>query len=279
MDACATFELKWTNAFPEFGLSLRFVGEKNRAAHSALTCIGFEMGHVALRIGEAPVAVGKLQWWMEELLSMRSGQPRHPLTQALARTARIEVASGHQWQRLALEALAQRDVGPAASLDQLIAACRPFHLAFARIENALFDDGDANVRADALVLSRLLRDGISLEDAIARGALPLPLSLLAKHRLARADLAIESAARNAALREHFAALAERMRALELRSLSVIGAASLHAERVRSEGLARSSSPLGTARIAMKRLPPSTLWIAWRAARRHGLQRTAGSRYP
>lgn len=271
MDACATFEHKWSNAFPEFGLALRFLPESSRRERSALACIGFEIEHVALRIDEPQVAAGKLNWWMEELLSMRSGTPRHPLTEAVAGAATAGAVAASDWHRLAIEAMAQRELAPSASLDQRLAVCRPFHLAFSHIESALFGDGDAHVRADALALSRALRDAVAIDAAHARGELSLPLDLLARHHLTRAELGVDDRVRDAALREYFDALAARMRGLDPHALSVIGAASLHADRVRSVRIARSPRPLVRAREQIARLPISTVWSAWRVARRHRLQ--------
>ena len=50
----ASFEAKWTQAYPEFALALRFVRGAQRDAQSAFACLVFEIEHAAfgMSVGE-----------------------------------------------------------------------------------------------------------------------------------------------------------------------------------------------------------------------------------
>lgn len=278
-DPCATFEHKWTTAHPEFGLALRFVPAPQRKARSALTCIGYEIEHAAFRLHEPQVAAGKLQWWLEELLAMRAGTARHPLTQALATTLPVANVPSALYQDLIVGALAQRDPEPAPSLDELLHGLLGFYAPLARVEQSLTVEGDVDTEARIGALSRAFRDALGLSDTLAGGRLPLPLDLMAHHRLSRVDLASPSAPRTEALRGYFAMLAERMEAIDIASLSSVPAAtSWHAERVRCRRAARAFEPLAAGEAAINRLPVSTVWAAWRAARRQRARARGGSSY-
>lgn len=266
-DPCATFEHKWTTAHPEFSLALRFVPMAQRKTRSALACIAYEIEHCAFRLREPQVAAGKLQWWLEELLAMRADTARHPLTQALAATLPVANVPIALYQHLIVGALAQRDPEPAPSLDQVLRGLLGFYAPLAQIEQSLTGEGDVDTESRIGALSRAFRDAIALSDTLAGGRLPLPLDLIARHRLSRGDLAAASAPRTAALREYFAMLAERMEAIDGASLTVPAASSWHAERLRCKRSARASDPLAAAAAAINRLPVSTVWAAWRAARR------------
>jgi phytoene synthase len=113
-----------------------------------------------------------------------------------------------------------------------------------------------------------LRDTAALTDVLRDGKLPLPLDLLARHRLARGDLAGASAARESALREWLAAVAARLSsATRERPIGAFRAAMAGANASRAARAARSATPLDALRGASTRLSLATTWAAWRAARR------------
>ena len=268
----ASFEAKWTQAYPEFALALRFVRGAQRDAQSAFACLVFEIEYAAFGIREAQPAAIKLQWWAEELTRTAKGEARHPLTQALA--ARIEAAKipSALWQQAIIAALAQRDPEPAANAAALLDGYAPMYAPIGTIEAALFG-ADAESIARVLASMRALRDAAALSIALRDGKLPLPLELLARHRLSRGDLAAASEARTHALREWFLELAVNLRArlhpaaVAAHPLGIVRATMAAADARRAVQAAGASEPLAAMNDALGRLSIPVVWSAWRAARR------------
>ncbi len=267
-DAFASFEAKWIAARPEFGIGLRFLPVALRAPRSAFACIGFEIENAAFRITEPEVATGKLQWWLDELVALGNRQGRHPLTAALAAAP----APGHVpdaiWQALIDAALAQREGTAPSTLAALLEDLERFHRPLAEAGRCLFGDAEVAALASARALSRALRDVLALPDVLAGGRLAIPLDVLARHRLARGDLAGSGAARSDAVREHLVALAARMAEIAPVRLPVLDAAAVQADRWRCRQAARAVDPLARSAEILQRVPISTAWQAWRCARRH-----------
>lgn len=61
-----------------------FTPPPRRAALTALFALHREFDEISARHGEPPVTQVKLQWWDEEIRRLTAGQPRHPVTSALA---------------------------------------------------------------------------------------------------------------------------------------------------------------------------------------------------
>lgn len=265
--AFAGFESKWTAALPEFGLALRFVDAATRTARAALACIGYEIEHAVSHIGEAEVAAGKLRWWLEELDAFAAGAPRHPLTRSLAAEVDATRVPRMSWRGAIAAALACLDDTPASTFDALLDAHRGLHRPLAEAGRALFGDDAVAVVAEAGALRRALRDAFATAQGDDSRRLAVPLDLLARHRLTRAELAVASPAREAALREFASMLATRFDALDRAVLPVIDAVAVHAERARCGKLATAREPLRRAPSAFTSLPLSAAWWGWRAARR------------
>ncbi|MGB0135045.1 squalene/phytoene synthase family protein [Dokdonella sp.] len=266
-DALASFEEKWSLAHPELPLALRFVHPQARPVVSALACLSHEVGLAAFRVVEVEVATGKLRWWAEELALLPSGQARHPLTQVLAGSSAMKQLPADTWTALIAGAFAQRDAAPARGLPDLIAGHARFHEPLGRIESAIYPALRRDIAAQAGALSRIVHESARLPECLTSERLPLPLDLLARHGLSRSDLGVASAQRDAALREHFAALWEAMKLLDSRGLSPLAAARLAADLQRCRRAARAEKPLESSAGNLDRLPLSALWACWRAARR------------
>jgi len=265
----ASFEAKWADAHPEFGLALTFLREPARTEQSAFGCLLFELEHAAFGIREMQPAAIKLQWWAEEFARAANGEARHPLTRVLAeRIARASIPLA-RWQEAVMAALNQRDPEPAPDLRALIENYARFYSPLAEIETALFADSDAAATARAFALARALRETTVLPDALRDGRLPLPLDLLARHRLARGDLAGKSPEAAAALRDWLKALGAEFGDLARKAprLSVVSAATLASARSRARRAARAPEPLAALAEAQRRPSIGTVWSAWRAARR------------
>jgi len=265
----ATFEAKWTQAHPEFGLALHFSHGEERTARSAFGCLLFELEHAAFGIREMQPAATKLQWWAEEFARTGKGEARHPLTQALAERVRGAAIPLLRWQEAIVGALAQRDPEPAADGNALLDGYARLYRPLAEVEAALFGACDAEPTARVLALARALHEVGALADALRDGRLPLPLDLLARHRLARGDLARESRERTQALQDWLAVLAADCGALAHSNhrLSAMSASTLATARSRLRHAARAGEPLADLADARRRLPVAAAWSAWRAARR------------
>jgi 15-cis-phytoene synthase len=263
----ASFEAKWTEARPELALALRFERADEREARAAFACLVLELEHAAFGIREAQPAAIKLQWWAEELSRVAQGQARHPLTQALASRTAAAAIPQREWHAAIVGAMAQRDPEPAADRDALLSGYAQIFTPLGAIEAALFGT-DATAVARALALSRALRETAALPEALRDGKLPLPLDLLARHRLARGDLGGESAARGDALREWFGELGREMSALSTSpNLGVLRAATAAADARRLAAAAGSNEPLTAIDASLAGLSIPIAWSAWRAARR------------
>jgi len=266
-DAAASFEAKWALAHPELPLALRFAAAPMRPVVSAFACLAHEISHAAWHIVEPEVARSKLQWWAEELSAFAAGKPRHPLTMTLSTWPSMAGVTADAWSAVIAGALAQREMLPAASLDALLGGYRRVHGPLAVIEAMLHPKLDVEASTQAANLMRALHEATWMSEALARDRLPLPLDLLARHQLSRADLGQPGARRDAALREHFAQLASHMRALDRRGLAALTAAALQAACRRSQRAARAADPFVEAASKLDRLPLSSVWAGWRSARR------------
>jgi len=267
----ASFEAKWSQAYPEFALAQRFVRD-DREAKLAFACLVFEIEHAAFGIREAQPAAIKLQWWAEELMRAGKGEARHPLTQALGARIAASVVSPMLWQQAIIAALAQRDPEPAADTEAWLDAYAPLYAPLGAIDATLFGS-DAGAVARALALLRALRETAALPAALRDGKLPLPLDRLARHRLSRGDLSGASPQRADALREQLRDLAERLRkllardALAAHPLGVVRATMAAADATRATTASNAAEPLAALDEGFGRLSIPTVWSAWRAARR------------
>jgi len=260
----ASFEAKWGAAYPELALALGFEPAGRRDARSAFACISHELSHAAFGVREAQPAALKLQWWAEEFGHARRGEARHPLTRVLAGTPRFGEVALDEWHAAVLGAHAQRDAEPAADTRAQLQAYERLQAPLARIESTLFGPYDVAALARARAVSRALRETASLGDALRDGRLPLPLDLLAAHRLARGDLAGDSAERRAGLRAWLQALLEA--APRPNALGAQGAAAAAADRWRLRRAATAADPAAVLPSLLGRLPLRAAWASWRAAR-------------
>lgn len=263
----ASFEAKWTAAHPELALALTFVPAPLRAARSAFACIGFELEYAAYGIREAQPAALKLQWWAEEFARARRGEARHPLARVLAAHAPLGDVPLETWQQAIVGAFAQRDPESAADATALLRGYGELQAPLARIESMLFGPLDADALARVRVAARALRETATLGEALRDGRLPLPLDLLARHRLARGDLAHDSPARRAALREWLRELRAAIDGRTLRGAGVHGAAIASADRWRIVRASTADDPAEALPPLLGRLPLRTAWACWRAGRR------------
>lgn len=260
----ASFEAKWAQAAPELGVALSFLAPATRTAHGAFVCLVHELEHAAFGIRDAEPATLKLQWWAEEFARAAKGEARHPLTQAIAQAASFAQVPLATWYAAVGGALAQRDAEPAANADALFAAYEVLHEPLAQIEARLFAPIDAAALARARALARAVRETALLADALRDGRLPLPLDLLARHRLARSELTQISPAQTAAVREWLGVLRGANAALDVARMGAIAAATLSADRWRLAKAMRADDPLAALSPLLARMPLRASVAAWRA---------------
>src|SRR5574337_577445 len=264
-----SFERKWLAASPENGIVAVFLPAAQRRLASAFGCLIHELSCAAFHIHEAQVATTKLEWWRQELADAAFGNPGHTVTRALFDYAGARESDPALWPALADGALAQIDAPGAGTLSALIEQLDPFFGALARAESALLCGGAGNIEADAALwtLSHLLRTLPQLGDGDAH--LPLPLGLLARHELTRAELAYESPQRNMLVKDFLDELVlEGNGALgvsAVRSLPLRVCAAL--DRRRIESALRVTDPLRWLAAHPHAGRWRTLWTTWLEARR------------
>lgn len=267
--ALTSFETKWAAVRPEFERGLKFVAERERRAQSAFTCLVFELERV-FAIREVEPATIKLQWWADEFVQAGKGGARHPLTRALAAHSRYAAVPLAHWYEVVAGALAQRAPSPAADRAALIDGHAALYRPLAAIEATLFPALDAAAATSVRSLAHALRDTAALGDALRDGRLPLPLDLLAKHRLARGDLASTSPPQVAMLREWLLALASDFSVAAAAAHArggALHAAAASADRWRARMAGRAADPLLTLNASFALLPMRATWAAWRAGQR------------
>jgi phytoene synthase len=158
--------------------------------------------------------------------------------------------------------------GTSSTLADVLERHAGFHRAAARIDAALQRRADADIDGDATLwtISFLLRQLARLDGDDER--LSLPLDLLARHGLTRAQLSSASDRRNALLRDYLAALAGALRA----ALAGPRACGLYRRvRTRLDRSLISTAQTATDPLLHLREQPAAgrwtcLWAAWREAR-------------
>ncbi|WP_343227557.1 MULTISPECIES: squalene/phytoene synthase family protein [Rhodanobacter] len=261
---------KWLAVQPAQRMALVFVDPGKYSGHIALAALEQELLSAAYGIREPHVALGKLNWWAEELSGAGASGGRHPLTQVLFDDERAHAIATELWMAPVLAAMAQLEEGTAADFPAQIAAASSLHGALAELETAWwYGNGAASERAARVAtLSHLLHVLRRLEDDAERDRLPLPMARLARYGLARDALRRRSEARDEAIRAQLADLQSSWREAGRLSgtLSVFRALeSREAERLL--GRARGADDPLAALQQGGRGNFGTTFAAWRAARR------------
>ncbi|BFI96687.1 MAG: hypothetical protein RSP_21970 [Rhodanobacter sp.] len=261
---------KWLAVQPAQRMALVFVDPATYPGHIALAALEQELLAAAYGIREPHVALGKLNWWAEELSAAAASGGRHPLTQVLFDDERAHVIAGERWLAPVLAAMAQLEEGTAADFSAQLAAASALHGALATLETAWWYGNEAPPEraARVAVLGHLLHALRRLEDDAERDRLPLPMARLARHGLARHALRQRSAARDAAIKEQLADLQASWReAARLPGpLGVFRALESHEAARRLRRARGAADPLGVLQRGGQG-GFGTTFAAWRAARR------------
>ena len=266
--ALGGFVEKWIAGEPELGIALNFLPRSQRDGVAAWACVVREIAHATFSIREADVAQVKLNWWHEELLGSGQGEPRHPLTQALAARFDLSSVPSASWQAVIATALQQRERDPAADFASQIADFGQSFATFASIESILFESRDVGVAAKVDSLVHALREVANIARVLENGHLALPLDLLARHRLRRDQLGVDSPERRRAASEQLQAIAAGFDQLAATNpaLALTHRANLLANRWRASKAASASDPVAALARQLPKLSMTTTWRIWRAAR-------------
>lgn len=262
----ASFLGKWAQTAPELEVALAFTPPSLRAAQGAFACLVHELEYAAFGIAEPQPALFKLQWWTEELAAAGRGEASHPLTQALAAAVPVARIAPESWQTVCAAAFSLREAAPAGDGESLLAEFATLYQPLAQIQTQLFAPLEVAALSRARSLARVVRECANLGAALAAGRLPLPLDLLARHRLARGDLAQPGAASSALMRDWLGALRVHAAAIDPRGLDPISAATLSADRWRLGHAQAAEEPLQALCDRLARVPLRATLAAWRARR-------------
>ena len=275
IDAFSSFEQKWLDAHPGIAVASLFLKADDRRLANAFGCLAHELAEAALRIRETPVAAAKVGWWRDELAAAAAGQTRHPVTRQLFADGRSGTLGAAPWVLLADSALTLIDRPPPSDHAALLRQYRPLAAAITRVESLLAfgvaNEDDVENDATLWTIDRLARE---LPHATADAdTLPLPLDLLARHGLTRADIGSATPQRTMMLRDHLDNLAASLReALVARIARPLYRRVTAANDARLVAAARSApDPLECLRHGAPSRHWSNLWLSWREARR--LERT------
>nr|WP_225562968.1 squalene/phytoene synthase family protein [Rhodanobacter sp. DHG33] len=199
---------KWLAVQPVQRMALVFVDPAKYPGHIALAALEQEWLSAAYGIREPHVALGKLNWWAEELTGAAASGGRHPLTQVLFDDERAHAMGTERWLAPVLAAMAQLEEGTAADFPAQLAAAAPLHGALAALETAWWYGNEASPdRASRVAaLGHLLYALRRLEDDAERDRLPLPMARLARYGLARNALRQRGAGRDEAIKAQLADL-------------------------------------------------------------------------
>jgi len=262
---------KWLAVQPQQRVALVFVDGKRYPGHVALAALEQELLGAAYGIREPQVAQAKLNWWAEELAGAAQSGGRHPLTQVLFDDERAHAISTESWVAPLLAAMAQLEQGSVSDFAAQLQTATPFHTALAALETAWWYGGEASsARAARLAtLNHLLYALLRLEQDADRDRLPLPMALLARHGLSRAQLTTASPARQQAILAQADDLLAAWRAANVLPgpLSVFRALeSMHGHQLLGRA-SRTNDTLATLQAGQPHAALRTTWQAWRAARR------------
>lgn len=258
-EAFGGFAEKLLAARPEHAVVRLFVPSARRDFVTAFEALVLELEQ-ASRLDEPSVAAAKLHWWGGELDRARGGEARHPLTQVLFPTARPDLDARLPGAIVAAT-LARLEREGEADFARQLAALESLHAPLAAFGDALLhrpaDPAHARLRA----LAELLRDlAHSKEHA-------LPLQLLARHQLARSDIARGGAAVEAAVRDQLAVIGETLAAIDAACAPLPVRVRRRLDLALVARARRADAPVQALRAALGRAPAATVWHAWREARR------------
>lgn len=264
--AFASFERKWLQANPEQATVAVFLAPALRRRAAAFGSLVHELEQAAFDVREPQVAAVKLNWWHQEMVGAANGSSRHPIVQALFEDEQTRAVDAALWSNLIDGAIAQLDTGATSALDDSIAALAAFYRPVASLEAAVAGGDEAHAAANARVWigSRLLHSVAAHPDHERT----IPLALLARHGLARSELAEPGPRRAALLRDYLglvqAQIDDALARAPHASLGRRVRARLDSERAAKARAAED--PMLALGAGSEQRRWRSLWLSWREAR-------------
>jgi 15-cis-phytoene synthase len=264
--AFASFERKWLEANPEQAAVLVFLRPAQRQSARAFGSLIHELTQTAFVVREAQVAAAKLSWWQQELIGAAAGNPRHPISRELFRN--VSAIDPAIWRALIDGAIAQLDASFPSSFKDLITSLSDFFGPVAAIETQLAGGSESQVDAVAKlwICSHLLLVAQNASHFAERTS--MPLDLLARHGISRADLAASTPAQIAVLKDFIGqvrgTIIENRRQISSASLGRLVRA--RADRWLADRAVRADNPADYLARHARNLRWRSLWWAWQEAR-------------
>jgi 15-cis-phytoene synthase len=266
--AFASFERKWLEANPEQSAVLVFLKPKQRQPARAFGSLIHELTQTAFVVRETQVAAAKLSWWQQELIGASAGNPRHPISRELFRDSRALAIDATLWRALIDGAITQLDASFPSSFEDLLASLSDFFGPVAAIETQLTDGNPSQLDAIAKlwICSHLLLVAQNASHVAER--ISMPLDLLARHGISRADLAASTPAQIAVLKDFIGqvngTIIENHRQISSASLGRLVRA--RADRWLADRAVRADNPADYLARHARNLRWRSLWWAWQEAR-------------
>ena len=266
--AFASFERKWLEANPEQAAVLVFLRPAQRQSARAFGSLIHELTQTAFVVREAQVAAAKLSWWQQELIGAAAGNPRHPISRELFHDSRAAAIDARLWRALIDGAIAQLDASFPSSFEDLLASLSDFFGPVAAIETQLTKGNPSQLDAIAKlwICSHLLLVAQNASHFAERTS--MPLDLLARHGISRADLAASTPAQIAVLKDFIGqvrgTIIENRRRISSASLGRLVRA--RADRWLADRAVRADNPADYLARHARNLRWRSLWWAWQEAR-------------
>ena len=266
--AFASFERKWLEANPEQAAVLVFLRPAQRQSARAFGSLIHELTQTAFVVREAQVAAAKLSWWQQELIGAAAGNPRHPISRELFHDSRAAAIDARLWRALIDGAIAQLDASFPSSFEDLLASLSDFFGPVAAIETQLTEGNPSQLDAIAKlwICSHLLLVAQNASHFAERTS--MPLDLLARHGISRADLAASTPAQIAVLKDFIGqvrgTIIENRR--DISSVSLGRLVRARADRWLADRAVRADNPADYLARHARNLRWRSLWWAWQEAR-------------
>ena len=266
--AFASFERKWLEANPEQAAVLIFLRSDQRQCARAFGTLIHELTQTAFVVRESQVAAAKLSWWQQELMGASAGNPRHPISRELFGQSRASAIDSTSWRALIDGAIAQLDASFPSTFEDLLASLSDFFTPVAAIETQLAGGSESQLDAVATlwICSHLLLVAQDVSHAAERTS--MPLDLLARHGITRADLAASASNQKGVLKDFVGQIRDTI--IEKRSRA--SSASLgrlvrsRTDRWLADRAICANDPAGFLSQHARNLRWRGLWWAWREAR-------------
>jgi len=175
---------------PGFRLSHAYAPREYSAGLLALYAWFSALEEALCRVSDESVGRAKLLWWQQQLLGPDYGISSHPITRQLHRRGVIPTSAREHVQVMLESALHRLDAPPASDEKALRSLCQSlgFHAMCLELAIQHEENAESPVLAGACAVNGL----VQLLRESSRSELPsytwLPLKLLARHDLTRAEL-------------------------------------------------------------------------------------------